>query len=67
MPVALPALSLHASIAATLFKKSAVVPTIATESPHAATTALFASVGVSLASACFTTILRQARPPLEFM
>src|SRR3954453_16287728 len=69
MPVAAPALSLHASIALTPFdcRNNAVVPTIATESLHAAEAAFAASVGLSFASPCFTTTLRQASPPLELM
>ena len=50
MPVAAPALSLHDSMPLTSWRKSAVVPTMATESPHAAATAFTASVGLSLAS-----------------
>src|SRR3954453_6083845 len=69
MPVAAPALSLHASIALTPFdcRNNAVVPTIATESLHAADTAFAASVGLSFASPCLTTTLRQARAPLGLM
>ena len=66
-PVVLPALSLQLFIAVTFWKNSAVVPTSASEFPQAAATALFASVGLSLESACFTITLRQARPPFEFM
>src|SRR5438034_1935196 len=67
IPVATPALSLHDSIPLTSWRNSAVVPTIASELPHAAAAALAASVGLSLESPCFTITLRQARPPWELM
>ena len=66
-PVTAPALSLQVSMGVMSCRNSAVVPTRATEFPHAAATALVASVGLSLESPCLTTTLRHARPPLELM
>ena len=48
-----------------LSRNSAVVPTVASESPHAVVIALRASSAVSFESAARTTTLRQASPPLS--
>ena len=67
MPVGLPVLSLHCSAGPISVRNTAVVPTIASESPHADVIAFFASSPDSFESRAFTTIWRQASPPLALM
>ena len=66
-PIDCPALSLQEFMTLTSCRNSAVVPTVAIESPQAVATAFAASVGLSFASPSFTTTLRHANPPWEFM
>jgi hypothetical protein len=67
MPTGWPVLSLHCSAGFMLSRNSAVVPTMASESPHAVVIAFSASFSVSFESAVCTTTLRHASPPLAFM
>jgi hypothetical protein len=48
-------------------RKRAVVPTVASELPHAVVRAFLASSPDSFESRAFTFTWRQARPPLAFM
>src|SRR5690348_14835426 len=66
-PFEVPDLSGQASIPRTSVRKSAVVPTVATESLHACATAAFESSPLRCESTVFTTTLRHASPPLAFM
>ena len=67
MPVAWPALSLHCSAGFMLSRKSAVVPTIASELPHAVVMPFCASSASASSRPSFTTTLRHASPPLALM
>ena len=67
MPVGLPVLSLHCSAGPISVRNTAVVPTIASESPHADVIAFLASSPDSFESRALTTIWRQASPPLALM
>ena len=66
-PVGWPLMSLQASMSSTLFRNSAVVPTIAKSFWHAWMIALRVSSALSLESMKSTTTLRFARPPFELM
>ena len=55
IPTGCAVLSLHCSAAVMSSRNSAVVPTIASEFPHAVVTALRASSAVNFESAVFTT------------
>src|SRR3954454_24495328 len=67
MPVGLPVMSLHRSAGLMSVRKTAVVPTSESESPHAVVIALRASSPDSFESSAFTTTFLQARPPLALM
>src|SRR4051812_3909368 len=67
IPVAAPALSLHAAIALASSRKSAEVPSMANEEVHAANVPLTESSGVIFESHGLTTTFRQATPPSALM
>ena len=63
MPIAFPALSLHATMSSTLFRNSASPPTMAKSSAHALMMALRVSLGLNLESMKSMTTFRPAIPP----
>src|SRR5258707_8059222 len=67
MPTGSPPLFLHCSTRVMLSRNTTVVPTSASEFPHAVVIEFCASSPESFESAVFTTTWRHASPPLALM